>query len=183
VPGGLPAPGGKDVTITAMPSSMQVTRGQVGQFRLRVAQTGASDPVSLSCSNMPVGVTCSFAPGTLTPGSKPMPVTLTIATSGMTAALHHNGRARLFALWLPGAMGLVLLPGLRRRYRRAALLGMVLGLALLQLACGGGTTTALQSPASSTTATARATSGTYTITVTATSGAVSRSTQLSVTVN
>jgi hypothetical protein len=173
----------KDVTISATPSSLQVTRGQAGQLTLNVAQSGASDPVSLSCSGLPAGATCSFTPSTLTPSAQPMPVALTIRTSGMTAVLHRNGRTPLFAFWLPGAMGLVLLPGWRRRYRCAALLGLVLGLALLHLACGGGQTgaSAAQSPTNSTSS--ATTSSTYTITVTAASGSVSRSTQVTLTVN
>jgi hypothetical protein len=172
-------PGDKSVTIAATPSSVQVALGQAGQFSLRVAQTGTSEPVSMSCSNLPAGATCVFAPGTLTPGSQPVPVTLTVATSSTTAAVHRNGKAPLLALWLPGALGLVMLPGVHRRYRRAALLGLVFGLVLLQLACGGGPT---KTSAGQSAGSAAMTSGTYSITVTAASPSVSRSTQVTLTV-
>jgi hypothetical protein len=191
----------KDVIITATPSSLQVTRGQPGQLTLTVAQTGATDLVSLSCSNLPSGATCSFAPSALTPGVQPMPVVLTIATSGMSATL-RNRRPPLFALWMPAAMGLVMLPGMRRRHRRTALFALLLGLVLLQLACGGGqtrsavaqsaaspNTPANTTPASPPNATPPSppstptNASTYTIIVTATSGSVTRSTNVTLTVN
>ena len=180
------APAAKNVTISATPSALQVTRGQAGQLTLNVAQTGATDMMSLSCSNLPSGATCSFAPGALAPGAQPMPVLLTIATSGMSAAL-RNRRAPLFALWMPAAMGLVMLPRIARRHRRAALFALLLGLVLLQLACGGGQTrsASMQSPSSPSTSSATNTTpaSTYTIIVTATSGSVARSTNVTLTVN
>jgi hypothetical protein len=183
----------KDVTITATPSSLQLTRGQAGQLMLNVAQTGATDMVSLSCSSLPSGAACSFAPSTLTPGAQPMPVVLTISTSGMSATL-RNRRSPLFALYMPAAMGLVMLPGMRRRHWRAALFALLLGLVLLQLACAGGQTRSAAAPSASSPASpanttpaspanTAPTASTYTIIVTATSGSVTRSTNVTLTVN
>jgi hypothetical protein len=169
----------KDVTITASPSWLHLTRGQAGELTLTIVQVGTSDLVSLSCSNLPAGATCSFAPGTLMPGRQPVPVALTIRNSGMMAA-RGLGRAPLFALWMPGVMGLVMLPGLGRRRRRAALFAVVLALALMQLGCGGGQTRA--SAVASSNASIAATNF-YTILVTATSGSVSNSTQVTLTLD
>jgi hypothetical protein len=190
-----PAPAPKDVTIAASPSSAQVTRGQSAFISLSLTQTGASDSVSLSCSNLPAGAACSFAPASLIPGAQPSSVALTIATTGMTASLH---RAPLNALWLPGAFAIVMLPWKQAsRRRRVALLLLVLALATFQFACGAGQHTpstltqspAQTSPPSSTSTTGSSTastgsaSATYTVTVTATSGSVTRSTNVTLKVN
>lgn len=193
----LPPAGGKNVTLIATPASAQVTRGQAAQFSLGLTETGASDPVTLSCSNLPAGATCSFAPATVTPGASMTSVALTISTSAMTASRHHN--FPLFAFWAPGALGMVMLPGaLARRkrasstrtLRRAGLLILAVVL-LAQLACGGGGATpkAASVQSSSTTAstttnasTTTSASTTYTVTVNAVSGTVSRTTTVNLTV-
>jgi hypothetical protein len=230
-------PSTKDVTIAASPSSAQITRGQAGQFTLSVAQTGAADPVSFSCSNLPAGARCAFSPASVTPGAQPVSVGLAISTSAMTAAARPLRPSPLFAFWMPGAFGLVLVPELLRRRRhwsfrerreflsglsfaqrreflermsfpdrreflegvsfreqparrfswRKLLLFMVLAFALLQLACGGGHVSpgsSTPSPTAQPTATNTGNqSETYTITVTATSGSMTRSTNVTLTVN
>ncbi|MGZ4811936.1 MAG: hypothetical protein ACXVZI_04140 [Terriglobales bacterium] len=199
-----PAAGGKNVTLIATPASAQVTRGQTAQFSLGLTETGASDPVALSCSNLPAGATCSFAPATVTPGASMTSVALTISTSAMTASRHHS--FPLFAFWAPGALGMVMLPGALARRKRASSARtlrpaglLILALVLLaQLACGGGGATpkAASVQSSSTTASTTATSAstttsvstttsastTYTVTVVAVSGSVSRTTTVNLTV-
>ena len=207
-----PATGGaaKNITIAATPAALQVQRGQAAQFNLALTQTGASDKVSLSCSNLPAGATCSFATPTLTPGAQPASVALTVSTSAMTASLRHS--PPMFAFWLPGAAAIVLLPGMggitRRRARssssrlphassraqRAICFLFLLTLLLATTACGGGggtKTQAAQTAASATsttttttttaTGTAHATT-TYVITVNATSGTMTRSAIINLTV-
>ncbi len=161
----------KDLTLSASPSAATVTRGQTGKYTLSVTEVGASDPVALSCSNVPAEVTCTFSPATVTPsGTTPASVTLTVGT--MTTAAHKgSGSGPMYAMWLGGfgVAGMFTLPGAVRRNRRLWLLMIALGLACVSVACGGGSTTskatALSGSASS-----------YSITVNATSGAVAKST-------
>ncbi len=187
----------KDITITATPSSLQVQRGQTAQFMLALTQTGASDPVSLSCANLPAGASCNFASSSLTPGAQPSSVALTVSTSAMTATLRHH--QPVFAFWFPSLAAIVLLPGLggmkRRRLSARAKRGIGLSLLVMLLviatACGGGAKTQSPSLQSSTSSTASSTSSgtttsgattTYPITVNATSGTMTRSTIINLTV-
>ncbi len=177
----------KDVTITATPNAAQVTRGQSAQVSLALTQTGASDSVSLSCSNLPVGATCSFAPSTLTPGAQPSNVAMTISTASMSASRRNN--SPLFAFWAPGALGIVMLPsamGSKKKLRSLRGAGIaVLGFLLLTLfACGGGgmKSTSAQSSTGSSSVTASSSASAYTVIVTAKSGSVTRSTTVNLTV-
>jgi len=186
------APVSKSVSVSASPTTASMTRGQSAQFQLAVAESGASDPVSLSCGNLPAGMTCAFSSATVTPGATAAAVTLTVSAASTMAAAHPRSPGRglpVYALWMWGfgVAGLCTLPEVMRRKRRLLLLAVVLGFALLQLACGGGgaaTSQMLQQPTvttQSTTPTA-STSSTYTVTVTATSGTVVSSTNLAITV-
>ena len=180
----------KAVTISASPSSASMMRGQSAQFQLAVAESGASDPVSLSCSTLPAGMTCTFSPSTVTPGATAASVGLTVATSSTMAAVHPPSPGRslpMYALWMSGfgVAGLFTLPEVMRRKRRLLLLAVVLGFALLQLACGGGGAATSQMQPTVTTqpsAPAASTSSTYTVTVTATSGTAVSSANLAITI-
>ncbi|MGI9103465.1 MAG: hypothetical protein ACR2IF_13590 [Terriglobales bacterium] len=160
----------KSVTIAATPSSAAMASGQSGQFTLAVGESGASDPVSLSCSNLPAGMTCSFSAATVTPGTQPATVSLTVTTAPTIASRRPRGLP-FYALWMPGALGIVML-GVGRRRRVASLL-MLLVLVLVMASCGGS-----QKQTQTTTSAA----GTYTVVVMATSGGVSGSTHLTITV-
>jgi hypothetical protein len=176
---------GSALSVSASPASATVAGGQPANFQLAVS--GGSGAVALSCSNLPAGMSCSFSPASVTPGANPAAVALAVTTSPATAALHPPATRRrglpALAFWMSGlgVAGLVSLPQAVRRNRRLALLALVLGLAFLQFACGGGgvsQTTSAAGPQSS-----AATAGTYTITVNATSGASVASTDVSVTVH
>ena len=200
----------KDITVSATPSSAQVTRGGSAQFTLALTQSGAADPVALSCSNLPAGATCAFSPASITPGSQASSVALTISTAAMTSA--YPRKFPIFALFLPGIVGICVLPVLSSRSHRRErlssraqpprlsfraqrgisvflklklklfLLLMLTLLLLVQLACGGwqSKATSAQSPTSPSTTTSAGTA--YTITVNATSGTVTRSTTVNLTV-
>ncbi len=170
----------KTVTISATPSSAQIKRGQAAQFTLTLTETGASDPVSLSCTNVPAGATCGFSPATVTPSSGPASVALTISTLPTMAAQRRS--APLLACWLPAVLAMCVVPGvgnslLRKRRRALGLLALLVMLAGLQLACGGSQTTVAGALPPATPA-----AKSYTVTVTATSGAIASSTDVNLTV-
>jgi hypothetical protein len=183
--GGTTTVGSKTLSLSASPAQASMSRGQSAQFQLTVSESGAADAVALSCGTLPAGMSCAFTPSTLTPGAGGAAVTLTVTTSASMGALHPPSSPRrgmpMYALWMSGlgVAGLVTLPEVVRRNRRALLLATLLGFAMLQLACGGGGGSQLQP----TVKTQSATASTYTVTVNATSGAAVSSTNLTLTVN
>ncbi len=118
--------------------------GQAAQTAVRVIPQadGLTSPLSLSCSGLPVGISCSFSPSSLPQSSGPMRVTLTVTSSPASAA------NRSLPKWFPGRW--LLLAGLcvsaattTRKRRQHASWPVLLGLAatglLVGFGCGGGT--------------------------------------------
>jgi hypothetical protein len=155
------------VTVTsfalgAAPASATVVAGQSASIDVTVTPQGGpfDGTVTLGCSNLPAGATCTFDPPTVRPGAAPGRSTVTIATTarttsapasrgarpvsrGMASSPPAGGRAggavaALLALgcalWVPRAAGAE-----RRRWA----LGLIAAGALIAFhaACGGGTTT------------------------------------------
>ena len=182
-----------DYAVSSPSSSLTVTAGQTGIFTLTAAPSNGSfsNPVTFSVSGLPTGATASFSPSaTITPGSTPTNLTLSIATTAHSeAALPVNPFRRVPSLpssvaWLV-VFGVIL--GIRIRFIRARatclasqfLLASLLLMTSGLTACGGteGTSSGQQlNPATGTPA------GTYTIAVTATSGTVMHSTNITLTV-
>jgi hypothetical protein len=143
---------------TSSPLSLQVT-----------SQWGLAGSVVFSCSGLPAGATCSFAPAqvTLTDGSSAT-TSLTITSAKQTAKL--NSSTGVFAaMFLP--LPLLLL---RRRFRSIRSLCTIVIVTVASLGiftgCGGGTSAPVNQPTAST------------VLVTATSGTISRSIPINVTV-
>ena len=78
----------QNFSISSLTMSQTVTAGQTSAaYNLTVAPVGASftSPVNLSCSGLPPGAECIFSPSaSITPGSGPASVAVTIATSPST---------------------------------------------------------------------------------------------------
>jgi sugar lactone lactonase YvrE len=135
-------------TISANPASLTIKQGSSGSITFSVTPVnGFNQAVSFSCdgTTLPTGVTCSFAPASITPnGSGAATTTLTVQTTG-TATVAVDRRTKPFSGWLPrgGAVLALVLLGLPRvRQRRswmgkAALLLFAVCLSGL-LGCGGG---------------------------------------------
>ena len=127
-----------------------------------------AQPITFTCSNLPAGVSCSFAPYSVTPQGSPASITMTVAALSsaariMNRSLPWGGGPLLAASVLGIALG--------RRRRHAALLALwlvVLNVALLAGGCGGSNS---HKPVTST------------IQVTAAAGAIKHSVSISVTVN
>ena len=192
--------------------SATVNAGATATFDLELAPTGFSGDVSLACTENITAATCSVTPSSVTlDGTNPANVTVSVTTTARAMVgpqvgghrpplqgpalppMSNPSRRQV----LPVLLGLMMLaavaalyerrsrfagprPG-RGRHRPAlqwAPLAVTVLAVLLWAACGGGGAAGpAPSPQTGTPA------GTYTVTVTATSGGLSRSTELTLTVN
>lgn len=181
----------KPAAVTVNPGSSATTQVVLSPSGAGGASTGFSGTVNLACSNMPTGVTCSFAPSasvSLSPGAA-QTVTLTITATSSAAAMsvarrssptplpfHPSSPAEMAFV---GVLGVFLFgAGRKRRFfppRWMALLLIVGGLiaAAGLTACGGG---------SSSGGGGGGTHATKTITVTGTSGTTVASASVALTV-
>ena len=131
----------QDFTIAANPTTVSVSApGQSGSTTVTITPLGNfNQTLTYTCSGLPSDATCSFAAASATSE------TVTIQTMAATGMLKHpaerNSRL-VYALLLPGLIGLLMLPGDgRRRWRPMRALSLVTALACLTLwmpACGGG---------------------------------------------
>lgn len=159
----LPAP---DFSLSLTPSSIVVTAGSSGLTTVNVnGLNGFTQAVSLSCSGLPVGVTCLFSPAAPLANS---PSTLTIAAStsaamGASPVMLHlrlaAGAAMFGCFWI-------------RRQRIGRLVTLLCALSLVAISgCGGGSGQ-----------TSSPHSNSSTVTVTGTSDNLKRSVSLTLTV-
>jgi len=123
------------------PGSATVDAGQTATYKVTVgAQGGAfAGAVTLGCSNLPPGATCTFNPSTVAPGAASAQSTLTISTTARGAAMLDLTSA--FNRTTPVIVSIILmllwcyLPRPRRAF---AAVPVVLLAALV--ACGGNNT-------------------------------------------
>ena len=136
--------GGATVSFGTNPSSMTILSGTSGSVTVTAAaQSGAfNNAIALSCSGLPKGLTCSFSPTSITPGSGAVNSVLTVSAENFVST---NGRERnypLLANWLLsfGLFGFTLVGRIQRK-RIVAILGacavamMIVGCT----SCGGNT--------------------------------------------
>jgi len=99
-----------DFTLSCAPSSLSIAQGGSGNSTCTVtSQNGFNSAVNLSCSGLPSGATCSFAPAAVTPpanGSTTSTLTVNVAgstatgttafqVSGVSGSLSHNAAMSL----------------------------------------------------------------------------------------
>jgi FG-GAP-like repeat len=164
------------------PPGPPVSPGGSATYAINVGQQNDfSGTVTLACSSAASqGVQCSLSQSSVTPGGSS---TLTMTTTAAVAGLNGTSGPRsglLYALWLPivglvsGGIGF----GSKQSGRMklgTLMLGCVLGAGLIfQVACGGGSSTSGGRGGTP--------PGTYTIVVTGASGAMQRSTMVTLTV-
>ena len=149
-----------------------VTPGSSGTF-------GAN--VTFAVTGGPTGATATFNPASITAGSGPTSVTLTV-TMGTQSGVQRNVGAIARRL-SPLALGLVLLPFAGRLRRGGKRWGSLVCLLLLLGGMGAGLVGCGGSSSPATTPTPTPAAKTYTMTVTATSGSVSQSSNLTLIVN
>ena len=144
-----------DFTVAVSPTSATVARGQSASYTVTVSPgSGAvGEPVTLSCSGLPAGASCSFSPSIVTPNASTVTSTLTVSTNALTASLMPTlapqsdtpTRTQWYTLLFLGApgltlAGLVLRRGQSKKPSMCRLLGLVLLSAGLFSACGGDST-------------------------------------------
>lgn len=167
------------IDLKALPSTLTLNQGMANSTQISVIpqSTPFNSPVSLSCSGLPAGVSCSFSPAIVTPGSATGTSTLTVTSSALASSQQppeergKRGLAYLFTF----AAGLVVVgtPG-RRRVRKIFFVPAVLCLTLFCVSCGGG-----QSRANAFTPT----SATYTLSIDGSAGSIQASVPLTITIH
>lgn len=164
-----------DFSVNTSAQSLTVRRGAQASDTLTFpAQGGFSGTIALTCSvsgpaPMP---TCSISPNSVTPADS---ATLAVNSTRLSAASKPQSFdtvTGLQATLLPvGMVGLVLLLSDRKRRGLWTLCLLFIWAAILPTGCGGGSSAGQPMPQN------------YSVTVSATSGALQRSTTISVTVN
>jgi hypothetical protein len=167
----LPPP---DFSISAGPVNLFLSAGQSTTTTVKIgALNGFAQAVSLQCSGLPAGVTCSFAPVSVSPGSAS---TLTLSDQSNIATSSLREQLSFVSIFT-----LLMVSGSWRAKRWPSRFLILLTFALLPITLsgcgggsggGGGSGTAVNPP-----------SQTFQITVEGTSGGLSHSQQLSLTVN
>ncbi len=173
-----PPPPTATLSLTANPSTMTIPAGGFGQVMVSVTpQTGTfNDQVALTCSGLPSGLSCSFSPAAVTPGSGGASSALTIAAAAAISANRHERGKFIFGSWLFGfgLFGMTLVGRIQRR-RVFAMIGAsgVAALLWMGTSCAG---------VSSVPVTVNSPVKNYVVSINGASGSVQVSTTITVTV-
>ena len=132
------------IVLGASPSALQLRPGSSTSSKITVTPISGSvsSVVTLSCSGLPAAVSCSFVPGSVTPGAQAATSKLTIAAAVSVARKRRTGGPWQYAFWLPGfgMMGIAVAGGWGNRRRMRSIVRL-LGLALIAcwfVSCGNG---------------------------------------------
>lgn len=131
------------IRVGATPNALRVESGKSAISLITVAPISGSfsSQVELSCSNLPIGVNCSFSPSKVVPGKNGIVSTLTVTNGGLASVERRQtsgqGISR-YAFFLPGIAGLVLAgdPDARKRIRRLLAIGVLAAVAFGLSSCG-----------------------------------------------
>ena len=118
-------------------SSATVAAGQTATYKIRVvAATGFNSGITVSCSGLPSGASCSSpSNGTMVTGPTLTDLTLSVATTARTTASFRQIDPRL---WLGLVAALSIVATRSRRSRALSLAVCTLVVALGMISCGGG---------------------------------------------
>ncbi|HXM22293.1 MAG TPA: hypothetical protein VN948_13635 [Terriglobales bacterium] len=180
-----PPPPAATMSLTASPSSVTLVRGQAVSSSIIVTpQFGPfNTSVSLSCANLPTGLSCAFWPAVVTPGAGAASSVLTISTTAVSASLNRphlkQGKPPFYPYMFSFALvGFVVVGAVeRKRAVRALVLSFVIGGVLLFSSCG-----VSRSAPSQVVSSAEIARGTYTILIKGVSGTTKASTSAVVTI-
>jgi hypothetical protein len=134
--------------------------------------------ITFTCSGLPAGMSCKFAPSAIVPGTMPVVVTLNVASASQGSAQRARATSPVIPLWTQVGLGMLAMVGIvgrGSRRRMAGALGLCVALALVS--CGGATGPA---PASVSVAPAASTA-TVPVVITASGGGLARTQTVSVT--
>ena len=164
-------PGG--ISLVASPANQTIQAGQTASFTISAAgATGdLSNPIALSCANLPSALNCSFAPNAINGGGSSSTLTISVV-SGAGAQAGYSRSGLTYALWLfPfGLAGIVVGGKPRRRLLQCIVFVCAAGLTLTLGSCGGARSSG------------GAANSSYAITVNGSSGAMQLSTVITVSV-
>jgi uncharacterized protein (TIGR03118 family) len=172
------AAAGTDFNLNLSAPAATVTRGGSTSLNIDASGSGGfNSPISLSCSGLTTGVTCTFVPATITPGGTAASSQLTIAVG--TGYVPPTGYVVMGSLTGMGLLGLVY--GARKRDQRGMArrtgiwaLGSVvllLGLLLAAVGCGSSSSNHVTPP------------GAQSVMVVGSGGGISHSFPLSLTIH
>ena len=166
---------GDDFTIAPTIPAVTVTVGQRVTNHITITPNPTTlTALTFTCSGLPAKTSCTFAPNPVPPAAAPKDVVMTITTTASTTSALQRPRV-FYADWLGFAsMGLVgvVVVGVRRKSRRALILGALsLLIMLMAIGCGG----RHETPGTP--------SGTSTVTVTGSTTGFTHSTTFTLTVN
>ena len=170
--------------VTASPSSASLAAGQSATFTVSFTPnaTAAGKTITLSCAGLPVGLSCSFNPPTITLGAAGTTTTATLTISRTTTAeLRHGPSPWVWATSLGVVPAFVLVGFCAPRRRRSSLLwlGLIVASTGIWASCGGGTS---MNQSNSTTAQTTP-QGAYTVLVVGAGSGVQSSTTVTITVH
>ena len=168
--------GGGDFSLTASPNSITTGVGGTGTVMVTASGlNGFSGAVALSCSGLPAGVSCAFSPSAIDPGTGTASSALTVSVSqGYSfASLVGSGPSGMLVLGL-ALVAVSMGADKRKSMKRAGgILFLVVATSFLLIGVGCGyNNNGNHMPR-----------GNSMITVTGTAGAISHSTQVSLSVN
>jgi uncharacterized protein (TIGR03118 family) len=146
----VPASAATNADFSLALSAQSATLPVGGSTSLSVSSSGVggfNSSISLSCSGLPAGLSCTFSPGLITPGSSTASSKLTVSAASTYMPYVASGMMG----WLPfsglGAMGMIF-AGRRqklgvkgRKWALGAGAAVLLVLSLFALGCGGGSST------------------------------------------
>jgi hypothetical protein len=164
-------------------TTITIAQNGSGTGSFTLGQTGGmSGLITLRCSGLPAGLSCTVSPASIEASKLPVPVTVNVSVAQTPSALALNRRSGhqlpwAFGLTLP--CGLLMLTGMREGGRKRILAGLVvitlvIVLMLAMSGCGGSSPTPGEKPLAET--------YTGTITIAPESGAT-KALSFSVTVN
>ena len=145
-----PTAGGTgSITLGASPAILNASSLKPASATVTITPTGSvQGAIALSCSDLPVGVSCAFSPGTLTPGTKAVNSMLTISASavlamGITRAPVRRGQSGYGVLFAVGVVGMAVSGSRinRKRLQQAVVLGSLAVVLAVLTSCGGGGST------------------------------------------
>ena len=167
-----------NLTLGTNPSAVTVSSGGSANMKVTLApQSGSFDSaVALSCAGLPESLKCSFAPGSVTPGSSGVSSTLTVTSVPVVYAGEGHRRNFMFASWIFsfGFLGITLM-GRQQGRRILSIIGVcvALGMTMGVSSCGGKSVSPVIASGSA---------GSFVVAVNGNSGSVQVSTTVVVTV-
>lgn len=177
---------GTDFSISATPTSASVSPGGTATYQVTLAPTLGSygSPVSLSCSGAPANATCTVSPGSLQVNALNVTATVTVT---MAASSGSSTRHRMlsYAIFLPVFSTIIFGFACSPRRRRLFVLAGSLAAFAFLASCGGGMGGGANGGSSNGgggNGGSGTSSATYSLTIQASSGADTKTTSVSLTV-